>query len=101
MVVVVFRSRIRAEVDLTQLEPVGVRMYQLASNMPGFVSYKDFAAPDGEIVAIVEFETLADSTRWRDHPEHRAVQQLAKEQYFQEYKVQVCELIRESRAARP
>jgi len=96
LIVVVFRSRLRADVDLAQVEAAGARMYELASAMPGFISYKDFTAPDGESVSIVEFATLADSTRWRDQPAHRAVQELGKQAFFSEYRVQVCDLVRES-----
>jgi hypothetical protein len=57
MVIVVFRSRLRPDADLAALEVVGARMYELGSAMPGFVSYKDFAAEDGETLTLVEFET--------------------------------------------
>lgn len=96
MVVIVFRSRTQPGVD-EQLTKSGMRMYQLASSMPGFVSYKDFAAADGETVAIVQFETLADSARWREHPEHRVVQERGRGELFSEFSVQVCELVREAR----
>jgi hypothetical protein len=36
---------------------IGLRMHELATRMPGFISYKDFAAADGETVTIVEFES--------------------------------------------
>ena len=68
--VVVFRSRLRAEADLPALEAVGMRMYELASAMPGFISYKDFTAEDGESVSIVEFSDAASLLAWRNHPEH-------------------------------
>jgi heme-degrading monooxygenase HmoA len=97
MVVVVFRSRINPDVDMAQLQAVGMRMFQLASSMPGFISYKDFAASDGESVAIVEFESLADSLHWRNHPEHRVAQEQGRVSFFSEYRVQVCELVRETR----
>jgi heme-degrading monooxygenase HmoA len=97
MIVVVFRSRLRTDVNMPEIEAAGGRMYELASAMPGFISYKDFTAADGESVSIVEFATLADSTRWRDQPEHRAVQELGKQDFFSEYRVQVCDLVRESR----
>jgi hypothetical protein len=47
MVVIVFRSRIRAGTEQGLLAD-GERMYELATAMPGFVSYKDFAAEGGE-----------------------------------------------------
>jgi len=97
MVVVVFRSRLREGVDLTRLSAVGARMYELASSMPGFLSYKDFVAEDGESVSIVEFEDDASVLAWHAHPEHRAVQELARAEYFAAYHVQVCAPIRERR----
>ena len=41
-IVVVFRSRLRANADLPALEAAGMRMYELASAMPGFISYYRF-----------------------------------------------------------
>lgn len=95
MVVIVFRSRLRDGIDLGELERMGGRMYELASRMPGFVSYKDFASADGENVSIVEFESLASLEAWRTHPEHRAVQARAREAFMGEYHIQVCETVRD------
>lgn len=93
MVVVVFRARLRPGIG-AEVAPVGARMLALARAQPGFVSYKEFLAADGESVAIAEFETLEDSARWGAHPEHRAVQEQAKAHYFAEYSVQVCTPVR-------
>ena len=97
MVVVVFRARVREGADLSPLEALGKRMYELATAMPGFVSYKDFAAADGESVSIVEFEDEASVQAWHAHPEHRAVQELGREKLFSEYRIQVCTPYRERR----
>lgn len=94
MVVVVFRSRIREGVE-AEMERVGQRMYELASAMPGFVSYKDYMAADGENVAVVEFESLETLAAWRDHPEHRQVQQRGRDEFFTEYHIQVCTTVRD------
>jgi heme-degrading monooxygenase HmoA len=48
-------------------------------------------------VAIVQFETLEDSARWREQAEHRVAQQRGRGELFSEFSVQVCELVRESR----
>lgn len=95
MVVIIFRSRLRGDVP-ADMEPLGQRMYQLATGMPGFLSYQEFTAQDGENVAIVEFESAETLQSWRDHPEHRAAQQRGREAYYAEYRVQVCSVIRES-----
>lgn len=100
MMVIVFRSRPRADMSVAlsaELSASGARMYALATAMPGFVSYKDFTAEDGENVSIVEFDTAEHLQAWREHPEHRAVQARAREALFSEYQVQVCNLVRESR----
>lgn len=94
MVVIVFRSRVRPGVDLAPLGPVGARMFELASSMPGFISYKDFAAEDGEAVSIVEFESIETLAAWRNHPEHLEAQRLGREQFFAAYQIQVCTPIR-------
>jgi heme-degrading monooxygenase HmoA len=97
MVVIVFRSRLRTGVDPSPLEPLGIRLYELASGMPGFISYKDFAAADGENVTIVEFESLETLAAWRDHPEHVDAQRLGREHYFAEYQIHVCTPVRSYR----
>lgn len=97
MIVIVFRTRIREGAVEQEMEELGNRMYQLASKMPGFISYKDFAAPDGEYVSIVEFESLETLTVWRNHPEHKEAQRLGRERYFSEYHIQVCTTVRDYR----
>ena len=77
-------------------------MYELASAMPGFVSYKDFSAEDGESVSIVEFESQATLQAWRMHPEHVQAQQRGREAMFDSYRIQVCETVRDyAFAAKP
>ena len=97
MVVIVFRSRLRPGVDPSPLEPLGTRLYELASAMPGFISFKDFAAADGESVSIVEFESLETLEAWRLHPEHLEGQRLGRDQFFAEYQIHVCTPVRSYR----
>lgn len=101
MVVVVFRARLKPDANLEELGRVGQRMYEIASSMPGYISYKDFAASDGENVSVVEFESLETLANWRDHPEHKAVQERGRQEFFLEYAVQVCNLVRQSDFGRP
>jgi heme-degrading monooxygenase HmoA len=95
MVITVFRSRIRAGVDEQALVALGTRMYQLASAMPGFVSYNEYASPSGEGVAIVEFESHEAVLAWRNHPEHLEAQKQGREVYFSEYRISVCDVVRD------
>lgn len=74
---------------------MGQRMYELAIAMPGFSSYQEYQAEDGESVTIVEFESMETQMAWRNHPEHRAAQQAGRERFYTEYRISVCEVIRD------
>ena len=94
MVIVVFRSRLRSDADLSALEAMGARMYELGSAMPGFLDYKDFAAEDGETLTLVAFDTEEHLLAWRNHPEHLEVQARGRAEFFSEYAITVSEVRR-------
>ena len=96
MVVVVFRSRLREDANLEELAALYERMYTLVSAMPGFSGVKDFQASDGEAVSIAEFDTLEHMTAWREHPEHKAAQERGRQEFFKEYSIQVCTMVRDA-----
>lgn len=97
MLLTVFRSRLRPGIDTAALEQLGTRMHEIATAMPGFVSYRSFASADGEELTLVEFADEPSLAAWRNHPEHVAAQQLGREKFFSEYCIQVCLPLRESR----
>jgi len=97
MIVITFRSRILPGCDLQALDRLGTRMYELASATPGFVSYQDYTATDGESLTLVEFADHASLAAWRDHPEHRAAQERGRREFFSDYRIQVCEAVRSYR----
>lgn len=95
MVVVVFRYKPDPAFE-QEATALGERMYELGTSMPGFISYKEFSASDGECVAIVEFETHEHLAAWREHTEHRHAQQRGRSALFTEFRIQVCDLVRSS-----
>jgi heme-degrading monooxygenase HmoA len=97
--VVVFRSRIREDAS-GEFQELAERMLAIAREMPGFISYKVYTAPDGERVSIHEWESPEHLRAWREHPEHRKVQALGREQYYEEYTSYVSDEPRESRFRR-
>ena len=99
MIITVFRSRLMPGVREEYIALVD-RMVELAETMPGYISHKGFFAEDGERVTVVEFEHEEGMRAWRMHPEHRAAQKKAREIYYSEYSIQVCNLVRESRFKR-
>ena len=94
MVVVVFRARLKPGID-REIEETDARMAELAAAMPGFVSYRQYASADGEGVAVVEFESHETAAAWRAHPEHREAQRLGRERWFTEYRITVCDAVRD------
>jgi heme-degrading monooxygenase HmoA len=95
-VVTVFRSRLRGKAG-DEYGAVAERTLELARSMPGFVDFKTFSADDGERVSIVVFDSMAAHDAWRDHPDHRRVQELGRARLYASYRIQVCRLLHERR----
>jgi heme-degrading monooxygenase HmoA len=94
MVVVVFRARLKPGIQ-KEYQQTDARMAKLAATMPGFVSYRQYASADGEDVAVVEFASQETVAAWGAHPEHREAQRLGRERWFTEYRITVCDAVRE------
>ena len=85
MFLVVFRNRKRADADLAAYGAAAVRMEELARAQPGFLSFKSFAAEDGEVVAISEWESEAAARAWGKQAEHAVVQARGRAEWYAEY----------------
>ena len=95
MIVTVFRSRLRPD-SAEEYAGWSDRMSELVKGMPGYVSHKSFTAPDGERVTIVEFETEGALRGWSQHAEHAEAKKKGRSDFYSEYKIQVCEVRRQS-----
>lgn len=93
-IITIFRSRLRPE-HIEEYHRIAPEIQQLAESMPGFVSFKSFSAQDGERISIVEFASEAAHIAWRDHPRHRQAQQLGREKFYSEFRLQVCRVERD------
>ena len=87
-VVTIFRNRLQSGAE-SEYASVAPRISDLASQMHGFVDAKTFVAADGERVTVVTFADQASHNAWRDHPEHRDVQQRGIAEFYSEYSIQV------------
>lgn len=96
MVLTVFRSRLRDEAR-DEYFAMAARMAALAEGMPGFRARKTFVAEDGERLILVEFEDETTQRAWSLHPEHVAAKKKGRGDFYSEYSLQVCEVLRESR----
>lgn len=99
MILTVFRSRLRPGVH-DEYAPTAARMSELARAMPGYLSHKSFTAEDGERVTIVEFADEASQQAWSRHAEHVEAKRKGRETFYSEFRIQVCQVERESRYPR-
>jgi heme-degrading monooxygenase HmoA/ketosteroid isomerase-like protein len=94
--VIVFRSRLRDGVA-DDYNRHAEAMYDRATKMKGFVDAKDFTADDGERLALIEWDSPDNLAIWRDDESHRAAQQMGRDRYYTEYRIQICSELRSSK----
>ena len=90
MFLVVFRNRKRADIDYAAYDAEADRMLELASAQPGYRSFKSYAAEDGEVIALSEWEDEASARAWGRVAEHRATQQRGRSAYYEDYTLFAC-----------
>ncbi len=96
-VISIFRFR-RKQVSPAQWEEyttTGARMMEIATAMPGFISFREYKHPDGEFIGVTEWASVEALAQWREHPEHRKAQARGRELFYTEYEVVVCKPIHE------
>jgi len=91
MFLVVFRNRKHAGIDQAAYDEEAARMEELASRQPGYISFKSFAAEDGEVVAISEWADEASARAWGRHGEHSAAQARGRDEFYQSYTLYACD----------
>jgi heme-degrading monooxygenase HmoA len=94
--IILFRNRLRPGVD-ADYDRRAEEVYRWVTQMPGFVSSKDFVAADGERLAVIEFSGPDELAAWRDHSGHRQAQAEGRARWYSEYLLQVCAVLKESR----
>jgi len=90
MFLVVFRSRKRADIDYAEYDAEADRMLELARAQPGYLSFKGYAADDGETIALSEWADEASARAWGRVAEHRATQLRGRSAYYEEYTLFAC-----------
>ncbi|WP_225009850.1 antibiotic biosynthesis monooxygenase family protein [Novosphingobium percolationis] len=85
MYLVVFRNRKRADIDAAAYSADAEAMEALARAQPGFLSFKSYAADDGEVIALSEWADEAAALNWRRQADHAAVQGRGRADYYESY----------------
>ena len=91
MFLVVFRNRKHPGLDAAAYADDAARMEDLARRQPGFLSFKSYVSDDGEFVAISEWSSEAAVHAWGSHPDHAAIQQRGRREYYQDYTLFACD----------
>ena len=95
MVVVIFRSRLRDDAAPGYAE-AAERMLALARTSPGFVSFRHYAAEDGERCSVVEFDSEDAVRAFREQAEHREAQRRGRSDWYAWFRLQTCSVLRET-----
>jgi heme-degrading monooxygenase HmoA len=90
MVLTVFGTTWRENADFEREAALARRMAEVASRLPGFISYKSYVASDGEAIGIIRFESREALKGWRDNRAHRGAWKEAPD-FYHEFWVQNCE----------
>ena len=100
MFLVVFRNRKRADIDYAEYEAEADRMLALARAQPGYLSFKSYAADDGEVIALSEWEDEDAALAWRRVAEHSAAQSRGRAEFYEDYTLFACKNPRVHRFSR-
>ncbi|RIV91409.1 antibiotic biosynthesis monooxygenase [Aurantiacibacter xanthus] len=91
MYLVVFRNRKRADIDQAAYAAEADRMEAMASQQPGYISFKGYVSDDGEVVALSEWASEEAARNWGRVAEHRAAQARGREAYYADYTLFACD----------
>ena len=72
------------------------KMDNLVKTIDGYehhFSFRDEATRDG--VTVSYFKSLDAISQWRQLDEHKVAQQLGRDSFYEEYSIQVCEVLRD------
>jgi heme-degrading monooxygenase HmoA len=96
MVIVLFRNRLSKQAG-DEYESWADEILALAREMPGYVDFRAYVADDGERIAISWWRDDDSVANWREQARHRVAQQLGRDRFYDEYWVEVAQVVRESR----
>jgi heme-degrading monooxygenase HmoA len=93
-VVCIFRST-RTDHSSAEYEEWSNRMDQLVVTMPGYISHASFFdTPSRTGITVSYFRSMKLLDAWREAPEHRAAQALGRTSFYEDYEIEVAEIVR-------
>ena len=95
MIVVLFGSANRGDVDVEAHRATSERMAEIVSSIPGFISFNSYTSEADDEMAVVRFDSLEALDAWRNHPEHLEAQEKDRSLWSERYWIQVSSVVRE------
>ncbi|MBI3861343.1 MAG: antibiotic biosynthesis monooxygenase [Planctomycetia bacterium] len=92
---VVFTSR-RSAHDPQGYAATADRMVELATLQPGFLGVESARGEDGVGITVSYWSSLESIRNWRDVAGHRAAQAGGRSKWYDEFRLRVCRVERES-----
>ena len=93
-VVCIFRST-RTKHSTEEYEEWSDRMDRMVVTMPGYmghVSFRDDSSRTG--ITVSYFRSMQMLEAWRELPEHRVAQALGRSRFYEDYEIEVAEIVR-------
>jgi heme-degrading monooxygenase HmoA len=92
---VVFTSQ-RSGSDPAGYAVMADRMLELAAAQPGFLGIESVRGADGAGITVSYWSSLETIRNWRDVAEHRVAQANGRATWYDEFRVRVCRVERET-----
>lgn len=75
-------------------EQMAARMLALAAQQPGFLGAESSRDADGFGITVSYWRSEADIAAWREHAEHRIVQEGGRTRWYEHYELRVARVER-------
>lgn len=70
------------------------QLAELAKSQPGFIKSESVADTNGNGISVVYWEALDAIRAWKENPLHLYAQHKGKTEWYKDYSVEICEIIR-------
>ncbi len=91
----IFRS-VRTDHSSQEYARWSERIDRLVKSMPGYEGHESFREEStGRGVTISYFNDMTALSQWRVHPIHREAQALGRSHFYDEYEIEVVEIVRQ------
>ena len=95
MMLISFRAKLTSEAG-KDYDEMSAEMERLARSSPGFVDVKAYNSPDGERLTLVWWQDAETLKGWATHVRHLQAQRMGRAKWYQYYKLEVAEVVRQS-----